>query len=87
MHEHATDPFVARLQALYTNLPAVRLHMISSARNERLTTATLRDRPRADAAPEIWFCKPRGLATSLRKSLRSLGMGGARFHQEAFEMR
>ena len=35
--------------------------MISGARNERLTAATLRDRPRAGAAPEIWFCGPRGL--------------------------
>ncbi|GAB1460704.1 ferric reductase-like transmembrane domain-containing protein [Thauera sp.] len=87
VREHATDPFVARLQALCANLPAVRLHVISGARNERLTAATLRDRPRAGAAPEIWFCGPRGLATSLRKGLRGLGMGGARFHQEAFEMR
>lgn len=87
VREHATDPFVARLQALCANLPAVRLHVISGARNERLTAATLRDRPRAGAAPEIWFCGPRGLATSLRKGLRRLGMGGASFHQEAFEMR
>lgn len=87
VREHATDPFVARLEALCANLPAVRLHVISGARNERLTAATLRDRQRAGSAPEIWFCGPRGLASSLREGLRALGMGGARFHQEAFEMR
>lgn len=87
VREHETDPFVTRLEALCANLPAVRLHVISGARNERLTAATLHDRPRAGAAPEIWFCGPRGLATSLREGLRGLGMGGARFHQEAFEMR
>ncbi len=87
VREHETDPFVARLEALCASLPAVRLHVISGARNERLTAATLRERSRAGTALEIWFCGPGGLARSLREGLRATGMGGVRFHQEAFEMR
>ncbi len=87
VREHETDPFVARLEALCASLPAVRLHVISGARNERLTAATLRERSRAGTALEIWFCGPGGLARNLREGLRATGMGGVRFHQEAFEMR
>jgi len=82
-----SDPFVSRIQTLCATLPTVRLHVMSSARNEGLTAATLRDRHGGGKTPEIWFCGPQGLADKLRQGLRALGMGGVRFHQEAFEMR
>ncbi|TAH48276.1 MAG: ferric reductase [Betaproteobacteria bacterium] len=82
-----SDPFVARLEALCAALPSVRLHVLSSERNERLSAETLRERGRHGRRAEIWFCGPQGLADKLRDGLRRLGMGGVRFHQEAFEMR
>jgi predicted ferric reductase len=87
VRQRDADPFVARLEALCATLPSVRLHVMSSERNERLTAATLRERARPGKRPEIWFCGPQGLADKLRDGLRGLGMSGVRFHQEAFEMR
>ncbi|KAI5915822.1 ferric reductase-like transmembrane domain-containing protein [Thauera sp. 2A1] len=81
------DPFVARLEALCATLPSVRLHVLSSEHNEKLSAETLRERGRHGRRAEIWFCGPQGLADKLRDGLRRLGMGGVRFHQEAFEMR
>lgn len=81
------DPFVERLEALCATLPSVRLHVLSSERNEKLSAETLRERGRHGRRAEIWFCGPQGLADKLRDGLRRLGMGKVRFHQEAFEMR
>lgn len=82
-----TDPFVARLEALCANLPTVRLHVFSSDRNETLTASAVHRRHASSRRPEIWFCGPRGLADALQDGLRRLGLGRARFHREAFEMR
>lgn len=87
VRQRESDPFVSRLETLCATLPSVRLHVMCSERNERLDAATLRERGRAGKTAEIWFCGPQGLADTLREGLRSAGMGGTRFHQEAFEMR
>ncbi|ATE61623.1 ferredoxin reductase family protein [Thauera sinica] len=87
VRKRESDPFAARLEALCAVLPSVRLHVLSSERNERLSAETLREHGRHGARAEIWFCGPQGLADKLRDGLRRLGMGGMRFHQEAFEMR
>ena len=87
VRQRELDPFVAHLESLCVALPSVRLHIMSSERNECLTAATLCDRPGSSKTPEIWFCGPQGLADKLRQGLRAMGMGSARFHQEAFEMR
>lgn len=87
VRRHDADPFVARLEALCATLPSVRLHVVSDARNERLTAAMLCERDGRSPISGIWFCGPRGFADALRKGLGALGMGRVRFHQEAFEMR
>ena len=80
------DPFVERMETLCANLPTIRLHVLSSDLNDKLTAETLMERHGSRRA-EIWFCGPRGLADALRAGLRGLGMGRIRFHREAFEMR
>ncbi|HRP25974.1 MAG TPA: ferric reductase-like transmembrane domain-containing protein [Thauera sp.] len=87
VRDRDSDPFVARLEALCAPLPSLRLQVISSARNERLSAAALGNRTRAGAVTEVWFCGPQGLADSLRKGLGKMAAARFRFHQEAFEMR
>lgn len=80
--DQATDPFVPRLQALCATLPGVRLQVHGARQGAVLNAASLGESRNA----EIWFCGPSGLAKALREGLRAMGRG-ARFHQEAFEMR
>ena len=87
VRDRESDPFVARLETLCAQLPSLRLKVISSARQQRLSAAMLDDRARKEAVTEVWFCGPRGLADSLRKGLHEMGVSRFRFHQEAFEMR
>ena len=87
VRDRDSDPFVARLEALCAQLPALRLQVISSARDESLSAATLSDRAGTDAVTEVWYCGPQGLADKLHKGLRQMGAARFRFHQEAFEMR
>ena len=36
---------------------------------------------------DVWFCGPAGFGQALKRDLTALGLPGARFHQELFEMR
>lgn len=36
---------------------------------------------------DVWFCGPAGFGQALKRDLIALGLPGARFHQELFEMR
>jgi predicted ferric reductase len=76
------DPFVPRLQALCATLPTIQLRIHGARQGKTLKAEALQGAHRA----EIWFCGPRGLAASLHRGLREVGMR-PRFHQEAFEMR
>lgn len=80
------DPFIPRMEALCANLPTIRLHVLSSDLNDKLTAETLLER-HGPRRPEIWFCGPRGLADALRAGLRRLVRNRIRFHRETFEMR
>lgn len=84
--QRTDDPFIERLETLCAQLPSVRLHVHANG-DAPLTAAMLHARHGGGALRDIWFCGPRGLADSLRKGLRRLGMSRTRFHQEAFEMR
>jgi len=77
-----SDPFVARLRALCSTLPDVRLHIHDSSKGQTLTAQALA----TDGKAEVWFCGPTGLANALRNGLKAMGLT-PRFHQEAFEMR
>lgn len=81
-----TDAFVARIEALCARVPSIRLHVHSDDRDPALHAGML-----AEAAPDgridVWFCGPGRFGVALREGLEKLGLGRARFHQEAFEMR
>ena len=84
--DSAADPFIGRLEALCAGLPAIRLHVHDARRGELLDAGMLGLADGGKAKTEIWYCGPQGLADALKRGLARLG-GGARFHQEAFEMR
>lgn len=81
-----TDPFVPRIEALCRRLPSIGLHVHSADRDPPLHASALAAAA-GDDRVDIWFCGPSGFAEALREGLRTLGLAGARFHQEAFQMR
>lgn len=81
------DPFVGRLEALTRTLPGVRLHVLSSARGERLDARQLAAHAPGSAPPAVCFCGPHGLLGTLRHELAAAGLGGIGIRHEAFDMR
>lgn len=81
-----TDPFVSRIEVLCRRLPSIGLHVHSADRDPPLHASALHA-PTSDDRIDIWFCGPGEFAAALRDGIRNLGLAGARFHQEAFEMR
>ncbi|GAB1394558.1 ferric reductase-like transmembrane domain-containing protein [Rhodocyclaceae bacterium] len=82
----AVDPFVGRLETLCAGLSAIRLQVHDARRGELLDAGMLGLADGGKAKAEVWYCGPQGLAEALKRGLAHLG-SGARFHQEAFEMR
>jgi predicted ferric reductase len=82
----AADAFVGRLEALCAGLPAIRLQVHDARRGKLLDAGMLGLADGGKMKAEVWYCGPQGLAEVLKQGLARLG-GGARFHQEAFEMR
>ncbi|MDV7210716.1 ferredoxin reductase family protein [Azotobacter beijerinckii] len=78
--------FIERLQQL-AGQAGVRLHVLVSGRDERLSGERLRERMPEWHAADVWFCGPAGFGRALRESLIGSGLAAADFHQELFEMR
>ncbi|WP_368646856.1 ferric reductase-like transmembrane domain-containing protein [Castellaniella ginsengisoli] len=89
VRDAARDPFVERLRALCAPLPNITLHVHDAGAGQRLDAETLRRAAGVQAgdALDVWFCGPAGLARSLEKGLRALGLKDVPVHREAFEMR
>lgn len=83
----ASDPFVARLQALSAGLPSVTLHIHDRAAGDALTPATLASGRTDGQRAEVWFCGPRGFGDQLKAGLARVWGGRMRFRREAFELR
>ena len=65
----------------------MRLHLLVSSRDERLTGERLRQLVPDWREAEVWFCGPAGFGDAIRTDLCGQGPSPARFHQELFEMR
>ncbi|WP_061288010.1 ferredoxin reductase family protein [Azotobacter vinelandii] len=78
--------FIERLRTL-AERAGVRLHVLVSGHDERLTGERLRERVPDWRGADVWFCGPAGFGRSLRASLTGSGLPAADFHQELFEMR
>ena len=87
---HATGEVDAEaLQRLEADARAagVRLHVLISPRDGRLTGERLRRLLPDWGQAEVWFCGPSAFGKAISQDLASHGLPGPRFHQELFEMR
>lgn len=65
----------------------VRLHLILSERDGRLTGERLRAAVPDWAQADVWFCGPTAFGDAMRQDLTAHGLPAERFHQELFQMR
>lgn len=65
----------------------VRLHVLISSRDGRLTGERLRTLLPDWRQAEVWFCGPSAYGDAIRQDLTTQGLPVAWFHQELFEMR
>jgi len=65
----------------------VRLHVLVSPRDGRLTGERLRTLLPDWGQAEVWFCGPSAFGKAICQDLLSHGLPGPWFHQELFEMR
>ncbi|OGB73118.1 MAG: ferric reductase [Burkholderiales bacterium RIFOXYC12_FULL_65_23] len=87
---HATsevdETALQRLQQ-HAQAAGVRLHLLISGRDGRLTGERLRALVPDWQQAELWFCGPAAFGDAIRTDLCAQGLPAARFHQELFEMR
>ncbi len=65
----------------------VRLHLLVSPRDGRLTPQAIREAVPPWREASIWFCGPAGFGVALRQDFIQQGLAAERFHQELFDMR
>ncbi|MFP3588235.1 ferric reductase-like transmembrane domain-containing protein [Paraburkholderia sp. SIMBA_055] len=80
------EEFVGAMRQLATRAN-VRLHVLVSGKDVRLTAAGLCEIVPAWASADVWFCGPAAFGRALRQDLLALGLAQADFHRELFEMR
>lgn len=80
--ERALDLLRADAQAA-----GVRLHILISARDGRLSGERLRTLLPDWQEADVWFCGPAAFGDALRQDLTAHGLPAERFQQELFEMR
>ncbi|NYT25557.1 hypothetical protein H0A73_18320 [Alcaligenaceae bacterium] len=78
--------FIERLSQL-AEQAGIRLHVLITERNGRLTTGKLRTAIPDWRDASIWFCDPAGFSRALREGLTEHGLNKNNFHQEIFDMR
>ncbi|WP_027800832.1 ferredoxin reductase family protein [Paraburkholderia dilworthii] len=66
---------------------SVRLHLLISGRDDRLTGQRLREIVPDWTSSDVWFCGPASFGRSLRQDLIAHGLAHQDFHQELFDMR
>lgn len=81
-----TSEFIERLSQLAVQA-GVRLHVLVTERDGRLTTERLRAAIPDWRDASIWFCGPTGLGRALREGLAERGLNKNNFHRELFDMR
>ncbi|AMX03401.1 ferric reductase [Microbulbifer thermotolerans] len=68
-------------------LAKVRLHLIVTPRDGRLTPEQIRAAVPEWYSASLWFCGPSAFGSTLRKDFLKHGLPAKHFHQELFEMR
>jgi predicted ferric reductase len=65
----------------------VRLHLVVSQRDGRLSGERLRELVPEWKQASVWFCGPAAFGQALRADLVANGLPAEAFHQELFQMR
>ena len=81
-------PHLEALEALVADKPSVRLHLVTSRTDGRLTAARIVETVGGKLnGVQVWFCGPEAMRESLRKALAGEGLPLSRFHHEEFKIR
>ena len=80
------ETVVAKLTA-DADAAGIRLHVLVTQRDGRLTGARIRAEMPQWREAGIWFCGPAGFGDALRGDFAAHGLPAQRFHQELFAMR
>jgi predicted ferric reductase len=80
------EAFISRLHEL-AEQAQVRLHVLVSSRDGRLSVERLCLLVPEWSSASFWFCGPAGFGQALREGLLARGLDAADFHQELFDMR
>lgn len=80
------EPFIARLRNL-ARQAGVRLHVLVSQRDGRLTAERLCQMVPGWRDADLWFCGPLAFGRSLRQGMLEHGVNSEDFHHELFDMR
>ncbi|WP_408969332.1 hypothetical protein [Paraburkholderia sp. BL6669N2] len=80
------EDFIGKVKQLAT-IANVRLHVMVSGRDPRLTPQRLRATVPEWMSADLWFCGPDGFGRALKEDLVANGLRDEDFHQELFEMR
>ncbi|SIO48402.1 Predicted ferric reductase [Burkholderia sp. GAS332] len=78
--------FIGAVEQLATRAN-VRLHILVSGKDKRLTARRLCEIVPEWMSADVWFCGPAGFGRALRRDLVARGLAVEDFHQELFEMR
>ena len=78
--------FIAGLEAL-AEAARIRLHILTTAEQGRLTPARVRQLVPDWQNRDVWFCGPARFGSALRHDLTEHGLPASDFHQELFNMR
>jgi len=78
--------FIDKLRQL-AERAQVRLHVLISGQDGRLTAERLCQKVPAWRSASVWFCGPAGFGQALRRGLGERGLAAEDFHQELFDMR
>lgn len=81
-------PYAAEVEALAAAHPGVRVHVVRSDVDGRLTAQTVLSRVGAQPRDlSVFLCGPEGLVESMTDGLRAGGVPVGRFHREYFDWR
>lgn len=81
------DPEAISLLERDAQAANIRLHVLWDERDGWLDAERIRQTVPDWRDADVWFCGPAGFGQALKRDLTALGLPGARFHQELFEMR
>jgi predicted ferric reductase len=84
----ASAPFAEELTAIGAGHPSVRVHLVDSAVDGRLTAARILDESNVEPSRlSAFLCGPEAMLQQLQRGLRDGGVASRRIHREYFDWR